>query len=69
MQRDDQACASCLVLACSSRNTHDQIAEWATRAYFLYGGQPILIQAPSVNYPSNNDFFLRIRNYNVVKLF
>lgn len=52
MQREDQACASCLVLACNSRSAQDQITEWATRAYFLYGGQPTLLQQPNVIYPS-----------------
>lgn len=35
----DQACAMALILACNNI-TNTQMAEWATRAFFLYGGDP-----------------------------
>ncbi|XP_046996559.1 nuclear pore complex protein Nup155 [Schistocerca americana] len=39
-QREEQACATCLMLACLDSAQNAQIAEWATRAFFLYGGEP-----------------------------
>ncbi|KAI5740100.1 hypothetical protein M8J76_000495 [Diaphorina citri] len=39
-QSEDQACASCLILACNSNAQNITISEWATRAFFLYGGEP-----------------------------
>ncbi|KAK9508420.1 hypothetical protein O3M35_005984 [Rhynocoris fuscipes] len=36
----DQACAMALILACNNLMTNTQMAEWATRAFFLYGGDP-----------------------------
>ena len=38
-----QAACSCLVLACSQAVQDSHVAEWATRALFLYGGEPRLI--------------------------
>lgn len=35
--KEDQACATCLVIACSTQTSQQQIAEWATRAFFKYG--------------------------------
>lgn len=37
LYKEDQACATCLVLACSAQASQQQIAEWATRAFFKYG--------------------------------
>ncbi|PFX30165.1 Nuclear pore complex protein Nup155 [Stylophora pistillata] len=37
LYKEDQACATCLVLACSTQTSQQQIAEWATRAFFKYG--------------------------------
>lgn len=53
----DQACAMALILACDQTNQH--MAEWATRAFFLYGGDPkyVLqtiqqpIQSPTITNP------------------
>lgn len=39
-QREDQACATCLILACLDSAQNAQLSEWATRAFFLYGGEP-----------------------------
>ncbi|XP_054719689.1 nuclear pore complex protein Nup155-like [Uloborus diversus] len=38
--KDAQACAMCLILACCQNLQEKQIAEWATQAFFLYGGEP-----------------------------
>lgn len=39
-QNEDQACATCLILACLENIQNIQISEWATRAFFMYGGEP-----------------------------
>lgn len=43
---DVQASATCLVLACSRAIQDQHIAEWATRAFLLYGGEPKLMYPP-----------------------
>lgn len=40
IQKEEQACATCLILACLESQQNKQISEWATRAFFLYGGEP-----------------------------
>lgn len=40
LHSETQAVATCLVLACSRALQDAQVAEWATRAFFLYGGEP-----------------------------
>lgn len=40
VQTEEQACATCLILACLESTQNAQLAEWATRAFFLYGGEP-----------------------------
>lgn len=44
VQGEEQACATSLVLACLQDAQNRDVAEWATRAFFLYGGEPRLIQ-------------------------
>lgn len=41
-QSEDQSCAMCLVLACNINAQNITISDWATRAFFLYGGEPKL---------------------------
>ncbi|XP_046396467.1 nuclear pore complex protein Nup154-like isoform X2 [Ischnura elegans] len=36
----DQAGATCLLIACQGAAHNPQVAEWATRAFFMYGGEP-----------------------------
>ena len=43
---DVQASATSLVLACSRSIQDQQISEWATRAFLLYGGDPKLVFPP-----------------------
>lgn len=38
-----QAACACLILACSQSVQDSHVAEWATRALFLYGGEPRLV--------------------------
>ncbi|XP_051175538.1 nuclear pore complex protein Nup154 isoform X2 [Leptopilina boulardi] len=40
-QSPEQACATCLILATLESSQNVQLSEWATRAFFLYGGQRI----------------------------
>jgi hypothetical protein len=40
MQKEEQACATSLILACLQSAHNLQVAEWATRAFFMYGGEP-----------------------------
>ncbi|KAK7492894.1 hypothetical protein BaRGS_00015841 [Batillaria attramentaria] len=35
----DQACATCLVLACSRSPADQQVGDWARMAFFMYGGE------------------------------
>nr|CAD7455400.1 unnamed protein product [Timema tahoe] len=42
----DQACANCLILACLDSTTNSQVSDWATRAFFLYGGDPQTSHTP-----------------------
>ncbi|XP_042309327.1 nuclear pore complex protein Nup155 [Sceloporus undulatus] len=48
----EQACATCLILACSSAACDREVSSWATRAFFRYGGEaqmrfPSLLSPPS----------------------
>ncbi|XP_072173406.1 nuclear pore complex protein Nup155-like [Diadema setosum] len=40
LHREEQACATCLILACSLASSDQTITDWATQAFFLYGGEP-----------------------------
>ncbi|KAK3089178.1 hypothetical protein FSP39_001520 [Pinctada imbricata] len=35
----EQACATCLILACSRLQADQQVSNWATMAFFMYGGE------------------------------
>ncbi|KAK3794466.1 hypothetical protein RRG08_003619 [Elysia crispata] len=39
LHRLDQACATCLVLACSRSSSDQQVSDWARMAFFMYGGE------------------------------
>lgn len=41
-QSPEQACATCLILATLESSQNAQLSEWATRAFFLYGGQRLM---------------------------
>uniref|UniRef100_A0A673T381 Nuclear pore complex protein Nup155 n=1 Tax=Suricata suricatta TaxID=37032 RepID=A0A673T381_SURSU len=50
--QEDQACATCLILACSTAACDREVSAWATRAFFRYGGEaqmrfPSTLPAPS----------------------
>uniref|UniRef100_A0A452TW27 Nucleoporin 155 n=1 Tax=Ursus maritimus TaxID=29073 RepID=A0A452TW27_URSMA len=52
LHQEDQACATCLILACSTAACDREVSAWATRAFFRYGGEaqmrfPTTLPAPS----------------------
>ncbi|XP_018320831.1 nuclear pore complex protein Nup154 [Agrilus planipennis] len=49
MQKEDQACATSLILACSDNVENHDVAEWATRSFFLYGGEPRIMSSQLIN--------------------
>ena len=46
LHTEAQACATCLILACSDAPQDAQVAGWAERAFLLYGGEPQVVAAP-----------------------
>ncbi|XP_062607131.1 nuclear pore complex protein Nup155-like [Saccostrea cucullata] len=42
LHKIEQACSTCLILACSRIAADQQVATWATMAFFMYGGEPQL---------------------------
>ncbi|KAG9488421.1 hypothetical protein GDO78_007954 [Eleutherodactylus coqui] len=53
LHQQDQACATCLILACSYAASDREISVWATRAFFRYGGEAQLRIQPSLPAPAN----------------
>lgn len=49
LQREEQACATSLILASLQDTQNRDVAEWATRAFFLYGGEPKLAQPQMID--------------------
>lgn len=49
IQKDEQACATALILASLETDENIDIAEYATRVFFLYGGEPRLAPPTSTN--------------------
>ncbi|NXH16466.1 NU155 protein, partial [Bucco capensis] len=39
LHQKDEACATCLILACSNTACDREVSAWATRAFFRYGGE------------------------------
>ncbi|NXJ15091.1 NU155 protein, partial [Odontophorus gujanensis] len=39
LHQEDEACAACLILACSNAACDREVSAWATRAFFRYGGE------------------------------
>ena len=46
LHTEPQACATCLILACSDAPQDAQLAAWAERAFLLYGGEPQVMAPP-----------------------
>lgn len=53
LHQPDQACATCLILACSHAACDREISVWATRAFFRYGGEAQMRIQPSLPAPAN----------------
>uniref|UniRef100_A0A3B4XD68 Nuclear pore complex protein Nup155 n=1 Tax=Seriola lalandi dorsalis TaxID=1841481 RepID=A0A3B4XD68_SERLL len=52
LHREEQACATALILACSNAASDREVSQWATRAFFRYGGEaqmrfPAAMASPS----------------------
>ncbi|XP_053970658.1 nuclear pore complex protein Nup154 [Hylaeus anthracinus] len=45
----EQACATCLILATLESSQNAELAEWATRAFFLYGSQQMAGIGPGID--------------------
>lgn len=52
-QSPQQACATCLILATLETSQNAQLSEWATRAFFLYGGQKVSGIIPAIDTHNN----------------
>ncbi|XP_028916522.1 nuclear pore complex protein Nup155 isoform X2 [Ornithorhynchus anatinus] len=52
LHQEDQACATCLILACSTAACDREVSAWATRAFFRYGGEAQM-RFPSLLPPNN----------------
>ncbi|XP_077354036.1 nuclear pore complex protein Nup155 isoform X2 [Festucalex cinctus] len=53
LHREEQACATALILACSNDACNREVSAWATRAFFRYGGEA-QIRFPTAVPPSSN---------------
>ncbi|XP_056402290.1 nuclear pore complex protein Nup155 isoform X2 [Hyla sarda] len=51
--QQDEACATCLILACSHAACDREISVWATRAFYRYGGEAQMRFQPSLPAPAN----------------
>lgn len=52
IQGEDQACAASLILACLSSAQNQEVAEYATKVFFMLGGEPKLLQ-PTFSSPAD----------------
>ncbi|MGH0126184.1 UNVERIFIED_CONTAM: hypothetical protein FKN15_005580 [Acipenser sinensis] len=53
LHREEQACATCMVLSCSTAAYDREVAVWATRAFFRYGGEAQMRFPSALSAPSN----------------
>uniref|UniRef100_A0A8C2T5F5 Nucleoporin 155 n=1 Tax=Coturnix japonica TaxID=93934 RepID=A0A8C2T5F5_COTJA len=53
LHQEDQACATCLILACSNAACDTEVSAWATRAFFRYGGEAQMRFPSALPPPSN----------------
>uniref|UniRef100_A0A2K6LWW2 Nucleoporin 155 n=1 Tax=Rhinopithecus bieti TaxID=61621 RepID=A0A2K6LWW2_RHIBE len=53
LHQEDQACATCLILACSTAACDREVSAWATRAFFRYGGEAQMRFPTTLPPPSN----------------
>lgn len=53
LHREEQACGTALILACSSAACDREVSLWATRAFFRYGGEAQMRFPSALSAPSN----------------
>ncbi|XP_006876995.1 PREDICTED: nuclear pore complex protein Nup155 isoform X2 [Chrysochloris asiatica] len=53
LYQEDQACATCLILACSTAACDREVSAWATRSFFRYGGEAQMRFPTTLPPPSN----------------
>ncbi|KAM3874094.1 nuclear pore complex protein Nup155 isoform 2-T2 [Diretmus argenteus] len=53
LHREEQACATALILACSNAACDREVSLWATRAFFRYGGEAQMRFPSAITSPSN----------------
>ncbi|XP_051972803.1 nuclear pore complex protein Nup155 [Xyrauchen texanus] len=53
LHREEQACATALILACSCAASDREVSVWATRAFFRYGGEAQMRFPSAISGPSN----------------
>ncbi|MCI4388036.1 hypothetical protein PGIGA_G00080920 [Pangasianodon gigas] len=53
LHREEQACATALILACSTAACDREVSVWATRAFFRYGGEAQMRFPSALSAPSN----------------
>uniref|UniRef100_A0A8C4F3F5 Nuclear pore complex protein Nup155 n=1 Tax=Dicentrarchus labrax TaxID=13489 RepID=A0A8C4F3F5_DICLA len=53
LHREEQACATSLILGCSSAACDREVSQWATRAFFRYGGEAQMRFPAAMTSPSN----------------
>ncbi|XP_010893987.2 nuclear pore complex protein Nup155 isoform X1 [Esox lucius] len=53
LHREEQACATALILACSAAACDREVSQWATRAFFRYGGEAQMRFPSALSAPSN----------------
>lgn len=61
IQKEDQACATALILASLETEDNIEVAEFATRAFFLFGGEPKLAPVQTGNICKSN-FCINVLN-------
>ncbi|KAK7895656.1 hypothetical protein WMY93_020981 [Mugilogobius chulae] len=52
LHREEQACATSLILSCSTSASDREVSQWATRAFFRYGGEAQMRFPAALNNPS-----------------
>ncbi|XP_056593188.1 nuclear pore complex protein Nup155 isoform X1 [Triplophysa dalaica] len=53
LHKEEQACATALILACSTAACDREVSVWATRAFFRYGGEAQMRFPSAISAPSN----------------
>ncbi|XP_051907367.1 nuclear pore complex protein Nup155 [Hippocampus zosterae] len=53
LHREEQACATALILACSNVACDREVSQWATRAFFRYGGEAQMRFPAAMSPPGN----------------